>query len=78
MPIFRAPSNSSVVQPIFYPNLYEREGAAVETEGDAGSIHTNLTMHPGILLGLLEYYCKAPRVILRAYLVSSLAGECPS
>jgi hypothetical protein len=58
------------VLPIFYPNMYERDNVQeVDPEVQAtGS--TSLTMHPGILLGLSEYYCKAPRVVLRAYLVS--------
>jgi hypothetical protein len=69
MPMFRSPSSSSVL-PIFYPNMYERDQVQeVDPEAQAtGS--TSLTMHPGILLGLSEYYCKAPRVVLRAYLVS--------
>jgi hypothetical protein len=67
--MFRSPSSSSVL-PIFYPNMYERDQVQeVDPEAQAtGS--TSLTMHPGILLGLSEYYCKAPRVVLRAYLVS--------
>jgi hypothetical protein len=67
--MFRSPSSSSVL-PIFYPNMYERDNVQeVDPEAQAtGS--TSLTMHPGILLGLSEYYCKAPRVVLRAYLVS--------
>jgi hypothetical protein len=69
MPMFRSPSSSSVL-PIFYPNMYERDQVQeVDPEAQAtGS--TSLTMHPGILLGLSEYYCKATWVVLRAYLVS--------
>jgi hypothetical protein len=66
--MFRSPA-STPVQPIYYPDLFEKEQT---NEPDNDRARSQQTMYPGLLLGLLEYYCKTPRVVLRAYLVRQI------
>jgi hypothetical protein len=57
------------MQQIYYPDMVEKDQAA---EPDTDRARSQQTMYPGTLLGLLEYYCKSPRVVLRAYLVRTV------
>jgi hypothetical protein len=68
----------------YHSNIFRsapKHGGAVNNvshhsqEGDADSyrVVSNLTMPPGTLLGMGDYYGRSPRVIARSYLVSSVS-----